>query len=68
MVVADAEKSLAAPKAGDLPNLIFGKVQLILNEPCLLLLHLHNQFNAAGIEDSFAVTPALQTEKVLHSL
>ena len=29
MVVADAEKSLAAPKAGDLPNLIFGKVQLI---------------------------------------
>lgn len=28
MVVADAEKSLAAPKAGDLPNLIFGKVQL----------------------------------------
>lgn len=29
MVVADAEKSLAAPKAGDLPNLIFGKVQLM---------------------------------------
>ena len=68
MVITKAEKALSAPEAGDLPHLVFGKVEYPLNEPGLLLLHLHNQFNAAGNEDSFAETPALQTEKVQNSL
>ena len=39
-----------------------------MNEPCLLFLHLHDQFNAAGVQDTFAVFAAVQPKEVLHPL
>ena len=62
VVVANAEKSLATAETGDLTDFIFGQIQYILNEPCLLFLHLHNQLNTAGVHDTFAVLAAIQTE------
>ena len=68
MIIADAKQSLTAAKAGDLPHFIFGEVQLILDESGLLLLHLHDQLDAAGVQNALAVAAALQPEEVLHSL
>ena len=68
MVIANAQKPLAPPEAGDLAYLILRVIENILNEPCLLLLHLHDELDAAGVEDTLAVFAALQAKQVLHSL
>ena len=68
MVITKAEKALSAPEAGDLPHLVFGKVEYPLNEPGLLLLHLHDDLEAAGVQDALAIFAALQPEQVLHPL
>lgn len=52
MVIANAEQALAAAKASNLPHLVFREVQFILNEPSLLLLHLHDELDAAGIQNT----------------
>ena len=68
MVIADAQKALAPPEASDLPHLILREIEDVLDEPGLLLLHLHDQLDAAGVQDALAVLAALQPEEVLHPL
>ena len=68
MIIANTQQTLTTPEACDLVHLILRQVQLILNEPRLLFLHLHDQLYAAGVKDALAVAAALQTEQVLHTL
>ena len=60
MIIADAKKPLAAAESCDLTDFFLGQVQDILNEPRLLLLHLHNDLDAAGIQNTFAVFAIVQ--------
>ena len=68
MIIADAQQSLTASEAGDLTHLVLRKIELVLNEPRLLLLHLHDELDAAGVQYALAVAAALQAKEVLHSL
>ena len=68
MIIADAKKPLAAAEPCDLTNFFFGQIQDILNEPRFLFLHLHNDLDAAGIQNAFAVFTVIQREKILHAL
>ena len=68
MVIADAQKPLAAAESCDLTNFFFGQIQDILNEPRFLFFHLHDDLDAAGIQNPFAVFTVIQREQVLHTL
>ena len=68
MVIADAKKSFAAAESCDLTNLFFGQIQDVLNQPRFLLLHLHDDLDAAGIQNAFAVFAIIQREQILHTL
>ena len=54
MVVADTQQPLAPAEPGNHPGFFFREGQLFLNQPGLLFLHLHNEFDAAAIQDALA--------------
>ena len=56
MIIANAQQPLPSPEAGDLTHLVLRKIELVLNEPRLLLLHLHDELDAAGVQYALAVT------------
>ena len=68
MVIANAQKPLAAAESGDLTDFFLGEIQDVLNQPRLLFLHLHNDLDAAGIQNAFAVFAVVEREQVLHTL
>ena len=68
MVIPDAQKPFAAAESGDLTDFFLGEIQNILNQPGFLFLHLHNDLDAAGIQDAFAVFAVIQREQILHTL
>ncbi len=68
MVIADAQKPFAAAESCDLTNLLLGEIQDILNQPRLLFFHLHDDLDAAGIQNPFAVLAVIQREQILHTL
>ena len=68
MIITDTQKPLAAAESCDLTDFFLGKIQNILNQPGFLFLHLHNDLDAAGIQDAFAVFAVVEREQVLHTL
>ena len=68
VVVSDTKQTFAAAEAGDLPDFLFREVENILDEPGLLLLHLHDDFDAAGVQNALAIFAIVQGEQVLHTL
>ena len=60
MVIPDAQKPFAAAESCDLSDFFLGQVQDILNEPRFLFLHLHDDLDAAGIQNPFAVFAVIQ--------
>lgn len=62
VIIPDAQQALAAPETCDLPYLFFREVEDLLNEAGFLLLHLHDEFDTAGVQNALAVLTALQTE------
>ena len=68
MIIADAQKPLAAAEPCDLTDFFLGEIQDVLNQPRLLFLHLHDDLDTAGIQDAFAVFAVVEREQVLHTL
>ena len=68
MVIANAQKPLAAAEPCDLTDFFLGEIQDVLNQPRFLLFHLHDDLDAAGIQNAFSVFDVIQREKVLHAL
>lgn len=66
--MADAEKPLSTMETGNHLGLFFGEIQDLLNEPGLLLLHLHDHLNAAAVQDALAVLAAVQRHHIGHTL
>ena len=60
MVIADAQKPLAAAESCDLTDFFLGEIQDVLNQPRLLFLHLHDDLDAAGIQNAFTVFAVIQ--------
>ena len=60
MVIANAQKPLAAAEPCDLTDFFLGEIQDVLNQPRFLLLHLHDDLDAAGIQNAFAVFTVIQ--------
>ena len=68
MVIPDAQKPFAAAEPRYLTDFFLGEIQNILNQPGFLFLHLHDDLDAAGIQNAFAVFTVIQREKILHAL
>ena len=60
MVIADAQKPLAPTETGDLSHLILREIEDILNEPGLLLLHLHI-YTLLASADGYVTTAPMTT-------
>ena len=67
MIITDAQKPFTAAEPCDLTDFFLGEIQDVLNQPRLLFLHLHDDLDAAGIQNPFAVFAVIQREKVLHA-
>ena len=67
MVVPNTQKSLAAMETSDHTHLFFRQVEDILGQAALFL-HLHNEFDAAAVQDSLTIFAAVQGHHIGHAL
>ena len=68
MIIANAQKPFAAAEPCDLTDFFLGEIQNILNQPGFLFLHLHDDLDAAGIQNAFSVFAVIQRKQILHTL
>lgn len=68
IVVVGADKTVPALKMGDLHHLGFGKMKDVLNTLRFFIFQIQDDFGFAVVDDTLAVFPALQGEKVVEIL